>query len=49
VEKEFKLAIAQGIDTKPIFSGQGAQNKLTKKQVKDINRIAVLKTSSLML
>jgi hypothetical protein len=49
VEKEFKLAIAQGMATKPNFNSQGAQNKLTKEQVKDINRIAVLKTSSLML
>jgi hypothetical protein len=49
VEPEVKVAIAMGTATKPNFNNQGALNKVTKEKVKEANRMAVWKTSSLMV
>lgn len=49
MEKESRLMIAIGIATKPNFKIQGAQNKVTKEKVREVKRIAALKTSSFIL
>ncbi|MGB5709941.1 MAG: hypothetical protein WBM44_03395 [Waterburya sp.] len=49
MEKEFRLMIAIGIATKANFKIQGAQNKVTKEKVREVKRIAALKTSSFIL
>lgn len=41
--------IAIGIATKANFKIQGAQNKVTKEKVREVKRIAALKTSSFIL